>query len=262
MAKQEVAQTTDGNMSLLWNFPVHQSHAFHNTWFKITLYTRRILFDAAWEIIQFIMFVTLRDIRVTKNLWSRRNIEHINNSILQELFCECVQAMIDDVTMQHRLSLAGCIHKIIPDIVEATQRNYSHSIMTTQMYHLVGLNNITTPLREHLAGVSLHFTSSTKVFAWYFIVANRSTTSHHVHWKGDGSTLAIYIAWPIRYHGQLAIYNHNTLGSSEKVMKYTYIVKKIMIGFGYYPNATSGLIWNHLICFQCPLILCCCLIFF
>ena len=47
----------------------------------------------------------------------------------QGSICVCAQPMRDNVTLQHHLSLAGCIHKIIPENINFDLNSLKHAIL-------------------------------------------------------------------------------------------------------------------------------------
>ena len=47
----------------------------------------------------------------------------------QRPICVCAQPMRDNVTLQHHLSLAGCIHKIIPENINFNLNSLKHAIL-------------------------------------------------------------------------------------------------------------------------------------
>ena len=47
----------------------------------------------------------------------------------QGSICVCAQPMRDNVTLQHHLSLAGCIHKIIPENINFNLNSLKHAIL-------------------------------------------------------------------------------------------------------------------------------------
>ena len=73
---------------------------------------------------------TRLDVTWTNVYWYVKDISH--TCIYQGSFCKCTQPMRDDVTMLHRLSLAGHINRMIPDIYVYRKQIHEHIIMYLQ----------------------------------------------------------------------------------------------------------------------------------